>query len=138
MGRWLGLDVGKKRIGVALSDPMKVISSPNSVIVRDGLEYQRISELVKQKDVELIVVGLPITKSGDVRGEMVGEIEKFVDKLRRFVDVPIETFDERFTTDFANRVLKGEKRAKSRYGKGLKDMISAQKILADYIQSRNT
>ena len=98
----LALDYGSARTGVAVSDPTGTVARPVEVIERaasrDGLA--RIAELVRELEAELVVVGLPLTLRGE-RGVQAEETERFVETLMRELDVPVETFDERFTTALA-------------------------------------
>jgi putative Holliday junction resolvase len=98
----LALDYGSARTGVAVSDPTGALARPLCVIERaatpDGLA--RLRELVRDEEAERIVVGLPLTLRG-AKGEQARETEQFVEGLRAAVDVPVETFDERFTTTLA-------------------------------------
>lgn len=102
--RILALDFGAARTGVAVSDATGTIARPLGVVERaasaDGL--RRIGELVATEDAEQVVVGLPLTLRGE-RGEQAKETEAFVDALRAAVDVPVEMYDERFTTAIAAR-----------------------------------
>jgi putative transcription antitermination factor YqgF len=101
----LALDFGPARTGVAVSDPTGTIARPIGVIeaaaTDDGLA--RVVALVRAEDAERVVVGLPLTLRGE-RGEQADETERFVEALRQAVDVPVESFDERFTTDLAEQV----------------------------------
>lgn len=98
----LALDYGSARTGVAVSDPTGALARPLCVVERaatpDGLA--RLRDLVREEEAERVVVGLPLTLRGDV-GEQARETEQFVEGLRAAVDVPVETFDERFTTTLA-------------------------------------
>ena len=98
----LALDYGSARTGVAVSDPSGMLARPLCVVERAGTEagLARLRELVRQESAERVVVGLPLTLRG-TRGEQARETERFVERLRAAVDVPIETFDERFTTTLA-------------------------------------
>ena len=100
----LALDFGSARTGVAVSDPTGTIARPIAVVERaasdDGLA--RIGALVAAEDVDRVVVGLPLTLAGD-HGEQAEETERFVEALRATLDVPVERFDERFTTDLAEQ-----------------------------------
>jgi putative Holliday junction resolvase len=102
----LALDFGAARTGVAVSDPTGTIATPVGVVERaatdDGLA--RLVELVRSEDVERVVVGLPLTLRGE-RGEQADETERFVEALRSALDVPVESFDERFTTDLAEQAM---------------------------------
>ena len=98
----LALDYGSARTGVAVSDPSGTLARPLCVVERAGTEagLARLRELVQEEGAERVVVGLPLTLRG-TRGEQARETERFVEGLRAVVDVPIETFDERFTTTLA-------------------------------------
>ncbi len=98
----LALDYGSARTGVAVSDPTGMLARPLGTVeqaaTEDGLE--RLAELVRAEGPERVVVGLPLTLRGE-RGEQALETERFVESLSRALDVPVETFDERFTTRLA-------------------------------------
>jgi putative Holliday junction resolvase len=98
----LALDYGSARTGVAVSDPTGTVARPLCVVERAGSEagLARLCELVAEEAAERVVVGLPLTLRG-THGEQARETERFVEGLRAAVDVPIETFDERFTTTLA-------------------------------------
>jgi putative holliday junction resolvase len=100
----LALDFGSARTGVAVSDPTGTIATPIGVVERAATEdgLSRVVALVQAEDVERVVVGLPLTLGGE-RGEQAGETERFVEALRAALDVPVESFDERFTTDLAEQ-----------------------------------
>ena len=102
--RVLALDYGAARTGVALSDETGTIARPLRVVERaatpDGLAAIR--ALVREHDVERVVVGMPLTLRGE-RGEQATATDAFVAVLRETVDVPVETYDERFTTALAAR-----------------------------------
>src|SRR5262245_57718756 len=95
----LALDYGLARTGVAVSDPTGTVARPRGVVERAsgqaGLAH--VIELAKAEQAERIVVGLPITLGG-VAGEQAAETERFVEALRSASDLPVDTFDERFTT----------------------------------------
>jgi putative Holliday junction resolvase len=103
--RVLALDYGAARTGVAVSDATGTIAIPLDVVERAssraGLE--RIRGVVDQQGPELVVVGLPLTLRGE-RGEQARRTDEFVRALREILDVPVETYDERFTTALAARV----------------------------------
>ena len=100
----LALDYGAARTGVAVSDPTGTLARPIGVIERAGTEagLERLVELITGAGAERVIVGMPLTLRGE-RGEQARETELFVDKLRGAVDVPVEGFDERFTTDLAEQ-----------------------------------
>jgi putative holliday junction resolvase len=98
----LALDFGAARTGVAVSDPTGTLARPLCVVERaasdDGLV--RVRELVRDEGAERVVVGMPLTLRGD-RGEQARATEEFLESLRAVLDVPVESFDERFTTTLA-------------------------------------
>jgi putative transcription antitermination factor YqgF len=98
----LALDYGSARTGVAVSDPTGTVARPLCVVERAATEpgLARLRSLVEEEGAERVVVGLPLTLRG-THGEQARETERFVEGLRAAVDVPIETFDERFTTTLA-------------------------------------
>jgi len=100
----LALDFGAARTGVAISDATGTIATPVGVVERAATDagLARVSELVRDEGAERVVVGLPLTMRGE-HGEQARATELFVESLRDVLDVPVESFDERFTTDLAQR-----------------------------------
>jgi putative Holliday junction resolvase len=98
----LALDYGSARTGVAVSDPTGTVARPLCIVERAASEagLRRLRELVREEKAERVVVGLPLTLRGE-RGAQATETERFVDGLRAVLDVPVEMFDERFTTTLA-------------------------------------
>jgi len=100
--RVLALDYGAARTGVALSDATGTLARPVETVERAGrgAGLDRVVALVVEHEVELVVVGMPLTLRGG-HGEQARETTRFVERLRARLDVPVETFDERFTTTLA-------------------------------------
>jgi putative Holliday junction resolvase len=100
----VAVDYGSARTGIAVSDPTGTLARPLGVIERAGTEagLEQLVELIASEGAERVVVGLPLTLRGEV-GEQAVETERFVDQLRRAIDIPVEGFDERFTTDLAEQ-----------------------------------
>ena len=98
----VALDFGAARTGVAVSDPTGTLARPLGVVERAASDagLVELAELVREQQAERVVVGMPLTLRGE-RGEQAVRTEQFVDALRRVVDVPVESFDERFTTALA-------------------------------------
>jgi putative Holliday junction resolvase len=120
----LALDYGSARTGVAVSDPTGTVARPLGVVERAASEdgIARLVELAREEDVERIVVGLPITLRGE-HGAQAEETDRFVALLRAAVDLPVESFDERFTTKLAEA---GESRAEQ-------DAVAAAHLLSSYL-----
>jgi putative transcription antitermination factor YqgF len=99
----LALDYGSARTGVAVSDATGTVARPLGVVERAGTEagLERLRELIESEDAEQVVVGLPLTLRGE-RGAQAEETERFVDRLREVVPVPVEVYDERFTSVLAD------------------------------------
>ncbi|MFN2627620.1 MAG: Holliday junction resolvase RuvX [Gaiellaceae bacterium] len=100
----MALDYGSARTGVAVSDPTGTLARPLCVVERaaEGAGLDRLAELVVAETAERVVVGMPLTMRGD-RGDQAVETERFVNLLVARLGVPVETYDERFTTDLAQR-----------------------------------
>jgi putative holliday junction resolvase len=120
----LALDYGSARTGVAVSDPTGTVARPLGVVEGAASEHgiARLVELAREEDVERIVVGLPITLRGE-HGAQAEETGRFVELLRAAVDLPVESFDERFTTKLAEA---GETRAEQ-------DAVAAAHLLSSYL-----
>ncbi len=122
----LALDFGSARTGVAVSDPTGTLARPLETIERaataTGLE--RIAELVRREAPERIVVGLPLTLRGE-HGLQAQETECFIGMLERVIDVPVDRFDERFTSVLA--------RSEERSAAGI-DARAAAHLLSDYLE----
>ena len=101
----VAVDYGSARTGVAVSDPTGTIARPLGVVERAGSEagLARLAELIRTEAAERVVVGLPLTLRGE-RGAQALETEAFLEALRGAIDVPVESFDERFTTGLAQRL----------------------------------
>jgi putative transcription antitermination factor YqgF len=122
----LALDYGRARTGVAVSDPTGTIARPLCVVERAGTDdgLARLTQLIADEAAERVVVGLPLTLQG-ARGEQARETEVFVQALRSRIDVPVDTFDERFTTDLAEQV---------EAAKTAEDARAAAHLLSSYLQ----
>ena len=133
--RCLGLDIGDKRIGVAISDPEQILASPLSTIMRDNDKkaIDAIIELVGKHEVQRIVVGLPYSLDGSV-GRQASKVMAFVEQLSGCTEADIETRDERLSTVAAERLLAeaGTKRDTIRLRR---DAAAAAFILQGYLDS---
>ena len=136
--RILAIDYGKKRTGLAVTDPAQIIANGlTTVDTGDLLRY--IISYVKQEPVERIVMGLPTQPNGQP-SENQARVLKFSEKLKAALpDMPVEFYDERFTSVLAHKAIlaSGVGKKRRREDKGLVDEISACIILQDYMQSHN-
>ena len=124
----LALDYGLARTGVAVSDPTGTVARPLGVVELAAEEagLARVVELARTEEAERIVVGLPITLRG-AAGEQAAETERFVEALRGATDLPVDTFDERFTTKLAQ--------ASQAAGSGApEDALAAAHLLTTYLE----
>lgn len=132
-GRYMALDVGDVRLGVAMTDPLRIIASPHSVIqhTTDEQDIDAIRKLVAEQGVVRIVVGLPLNQDGKP-GPQAEKVLAFVEKLKAAVDVDVVTQDERFTTAASQRTLiQADVKRKDR--KKVIDKVAAQGILQTYM-----
>lgn len=136
MGRIIGIDYGRKRTGIAVTDSLKLIAN-GLTTVPSGTLIEFLKKYVAQESVERIVVGLPKQLNGEL-SENMRYITPFVNTLKKVLpDIPVEMFDERFTSAIAHRAMidGGMKKSQRRNDKGIVDTISAAIILTDYLQS---
>ncbi len=133
--RILGLDVGERRIGMALSDPLGLTAQPLSVLERRAAadDLRAIGSLVERHHVETVVVGLPLTLRGE-HGEQAQRASSFAAALRRQISVPVRLVDERLTTVQGARALR-EAGAPRRARKQVIDRVAAQLILQHFLES---
>lgn len=136
MSRILAIDYGKKRTGIAVSDPSQIIANGLTTVPTSTL-FDFVKGYLEQEDVERIVVGLPKKPNGEY-SESMANIEPFVNRLRKqFPDTPVEYYDERFTSVLAHQaMLASGIGKKARQNKALVDQISATIILQDYMEWR--
>ena len=137
MPRILSIDYGKKRTGLAVTDPLQIIANGLTTVETKNL-FDFLSQYVKKEEVERIVVGKPTQPNGQP-SENLARVENFVNRWRKTCpDIPVEYYDERFTSVLAHRAMidGGVKKKERRENKGLVDEISATIILQDYMNSK--
>lgn len=137
--RALGVDLGSKRIGIAVSDRSGTIATPLTVVQRSGskkIDHQRIADLVAEEEAEVVVVGLPLNMDGSAGPAATAAITE-ARVLATVVTVPVETFDERRTTVAADAVLMEFKmRAQAR--RRVIDKVAAAVMLQYWLDARST
>jgi putative Holliday junction resolvase len=129
--RILGVDLGQARIGVAVSDELGMLAHPVETIPARVDAAQRIADIVREKDAERVVVGLPRHMNGSL-GTGGVEALAFVEKLQAMLSCKVVTWDERLTTMAANRALR-ESGQKTRDSRNVIDQVAAQMILQGYL-----
>lgn len=136
MSRILAIDYGRKRTGIAVTDPMQIIANGLTTVPTHKL-LDFVVGYVKQEKVERIIVGHPKQMNYE-DSENMKNIIPFIDKLRKVIgDIPVELVDERFTSVLAHQaMLQGGLKKKDRQNKALVDEISATIILQSYLESR--
>ena len=132
MGRLLAIDYGSRRVGLALSDPLKMIASPYRTIINKGNSnlIVEIERIIAAEDVEQIIIGLPLGMAGQIT-EQTKKVEEFADKLTAR-GIAIEYEDERWSSVAAKRSMK-EQNISSGYNKELVDQTAAAIFLQQYL-----
>jgi putative Holliday junction resolvase len=135
-GRILGLDVGSRRIGIAVSDPLGITAQGLDTLQRRNKRHDlaALERVIRDYDVREIVVGLPLRMSGE-EGIQSGKMQEFAEELRKRFRLPVHMWDERLTSAEANRLLRAtelsiEKRAKA------VDRMAAVLILQGWMENR--
>lgn len=136
MARILSIDYGKKRTGIAVTDPMQMIANPLTTVDTTTL-FDFIKRYMESEEVERIIVGKPLQTNGEA-SENMKRVEPFVNRLKKlYPTIPIEYYDERFTSVLAHKaMIDSGISKKARQDKALVDKISASIILEDYLESR--
>jgi len=134
-GKYLAIDYGDRRVGLAISDFDKQVAFPRDFLENNRVLISQIKKLCDGEQVIKIIVGLPIEMDGTI-GERSIKTYKFGDKLKKALHpIPVDYFDERLTTKRAKQLLQ-EQGIKAKEQKGRLDMISAQVILEAYMESQ--
>lgn len=136
MGRLLAIDYGKRRTGIAASDPLQIIAN-RLTTVKTSTIFDFLRDYLQKEKVDVIIVGFPKQMSGEM-SENMQRIEIFVKKLRQiYPSIPVEYFDERFSSKMAHQaMIDGGLKKKDRQNKALVDEISATIILQGYMESK--
>lgn len=133
--RILALDWGSVRIGAAVSDPDGKIAFPLSQIIDSKNSVEEIHKIVLELEVEKILVGLPIAMSGQDT-ESTAKAQVFINKVKAKTSIPVETADERLSSVGAGRALQ-QQGVREKDQRGIKDNISAQLMLQQYLDTKN-
>ena len=136
MARILSIDYGKKRTGIAVTDPLQIIANGLATVSTSEL-LSYLKDYLSREQVEKIIIGRPLQTNGQP-SENLQRVEQFVNRWKKEMpDVPVEYVDERFTSVLAHQaMIDGGLRKKARQDKALVDKISATIILEDYLRSK--
>ncbi len=130
-GRVIGVDLGDKRIGIALSNPDRTIASPLTVIQRSGRLHKDIADLVDDWEATAVVVGMPLSLDGS-KGPAARKARREAEALGAALRVPVETYDERLTTISAERIM-SDAGLDSRSQRKVVDKIAASILLQAWL-----
>ena len=136
MARILSIDYGKKRTGLAVTDPLQLIAGGLATVSTSEL-FNYLQQYVKQEQVEKVIIGKPLQTNGEA-SENLNRVQQFVNRWKKNMpQIPIEFYDERFTSVLAHRaIIDSGIGKKARQNKALVDEISATILLQDYMESR--
>ncbi|HNW33600.1 MAG TPA: Holliday junction resolvase RuvX [Candidatus Ozemobacteraceae bacterium] len=135
--KFIALDVGSKRIGVASCDRLEIAASPHSVIPAGRNAPAAVARLLETEEADGIVIGLPLSLDGSEHGEASRIVRAFVERLQPLITVPLELVDERFTTNIAvNSLIEAGMRREKR--RDIRDAVSAALILKSFLDRRRS
>ena len=136
MARIVSIDYGKRRTGIAVTDPLQIIANGLATVSTSEL-FDYLKDYLSREQVERIIIGRPLQTNGQP-SENLQRVEQFVNRWRKEMpDVPVEYVDERFTSVLAHQaMIDGGLRKKARQDKALVDKISATIMLEDYLRRR--
>ncbi len=137
-GRVLGLDVGSKRIGVAVSDPLGITAQGLETIQRKNkrLDFEQLEKLIRNYEVKEIVIGFPLRMSG-AEGVQAEKMQRFAEEVRQRFQLPIHLWDERLTSAQANRLLRETEMSIKRRGEVV-DQMAAVLILQSWMEANQS
>ena len=135
-GRILGVDYGTRRIGLAISDPLRILATSYGVLTMNNEFIRRLLEIVAKEEIALMVVGMPLSLSGKktIKAE---EVESFVESLRPKSPIEVVYWDERFTTSMAQQTMltMGTRKKERRQKDGRVDAMAAAIMLQGFLDN---
>ncbi|MCZ7610885.1 MAG: Holliday junction resolvase RuvX [Ignavibacterium sp.] len=136
--RIMAIDFGIKRIGIALSDSLKLFAYPHVTLTNDSSLFDELKKIIEVKQVEKIILGIP-SESKESKTSVVKSIEKFKEELKSKTKVKVILWDESFTSSIAQqKIMESVTKKKKRQDKGMLDMYAAAVILQEYLDSIKT
>ena len=134
--RYVGLDFGTKRIGVAISDPLGWFATPLATIDNNPDFWKKFYMLIKDYKIKAFVVGYPLKETGEV-SSIIKDVDKFIERLEKKFRLPVIKVDERYSSLIAEQqILQSVTSKKKRRDKGLIDRNAAAVILKDFLEER--
>ncbi len=129
----MAIDLGTKRIGIAISDESLLIAQPYCVLKREGnkRDIPKIIRLIKEKDIDKLVIGIPM---GEKKNPIAESVKRLCNQIKEHIDIPVDYIDETMTTVEAWDILRNAGYSEKK-GREIIDMISATKILESYLRS---
>ena len=136
--RILGIDYGSVRIGLSLSDPLKIIAQGFKTILNNNQTVDEVVKIIAEQDVSKIVVGMPFTLNGAM-GSKADEVERFITLLQEKISVDVVRYDERFTSVMAQKsIMTMGAKKKQRQNKAKIDEVASAILLQNYLDSLTT
>jgi putative Holliday junction resolvase len=133
--RYLAIDFGEKRIGTAITDPLKILAQPFIVVENNHKTMERFSKIVKEKHIEKIILGMPCRDDG-TETVVMKKIEVFGKALEKQFAIPVIIVDERYSSSIASqRIVAGVPKKMKRRDKSLIDIQAAVVLLEDYLRA---
>ena len=136
--RIMGIDFGMKRIGIALSDSLKMFAYSHKTILNNSLKMNELDKIVKEKNVTKVILGIPNEErqNKDSKTSIINDVKKFKENLEKKFGFEVELWDETYTSVIAQqRILESVNKKVKRQNKDLLDMYSAAIILQEYLDS---
>jgi putative holliday junction resolvase len=138
MRRIMGIDYGTRRVGVALSDPLRTISQGVATLKNDSTVIERLCKIIDERDVECVVVGMPYGPDGG-KGTKAIEVEEFIQRLRFATSADIDTWDESYSSVNARQIfIAGGMKRKQRQQKARVDEMAARLMLQEYLDNHSS
>lgn len=137
LGRILGIDYGSKRVGVSISDPLRILSQGVATLNNDAYLFERLVGIIQDQDVKTIVVGMPYDSEGR-KGAKAIEVDEFIERLRQMTGVDIQTWDESYSSVNAQRAfIESGMGRKKRQQKHRVDEMAARLMLQEYLDQHH-
>lgn len=136
MGRLLALDIGERRIGVAVSDPTGTLARPLTAITRASrlADFEAVERLIEEYAIEQVIVGMPLSLNG-TEGPQARQTRRYSDKMAQAISAPVQFWDERYSSKAASEILRKRGKRQNR-ARGTLDAAAAAVVLQSYLDAR--